>query len=80
MPGWKSAPVNGVWRLENADYHGHRLTVYRSRAGAYRAYLDGRMPGRNGCNTTSPATQRVRDLVSPRPPQQILVSCSTGNE
>lgn len=45
MPGWKTAPVDGVWRLENADYHGHRLTVYRSRSGAYRAYLNGRLLG-----------------------------------
>jgi hypothetical protein len=42
---WRIAPVNGVWRLEHADFHGHRLTVYRSRPGAYRAYLDGRMLG-----------------------------------
>ena len=39
MPGWHTAPVNGVWRLGNAGYCGHRLTVYRSRSGAYRAYL-----------------------------------------
>jgi hypothetical protein len=45
MSGWRTAPVNGVWRLENAGYHGHRLTVCRSRAGAYRAYLDDRMLG-----------------------------------
>ena len=46
MPGWRTAPIKGVWRLENADCHGHRLTVYRSRAaGAYRAYVDGRMIG-----------------------------------
>jgi hypothetical protein len=42
---WRTAPVNGVWRLENAEYNGHRLTVYRSRAGGYRAYVDGRMIG-----------------------------------
>ena len=26
---WRTAPVNGAWRLENVDYQGHRLTVYR---------------------------------------------------
>jgi hypothetical protein len=45
MSGWRTAPVNGVWRLENADFHGHRLTVYRSSTGKYRAYLNGRMLG-----------------------------------
>ena len=45
MPRWVTAPVNGIWRLENADYCGHRLTVYRSRAGSYRAHLDGRILG-----------------------------------
>ena len=38
--------MNGIWRLENADYHGHRLTVYRSSIRVYRAYLDGRLLGR----------------------------------
>ena len=34
-----------VWRLENADFRGHRLTVYRSSTGKYRAYPNGRMLG-----------------------------------
>jgi hypothetical protein len=55
MPGWTTAHVNGVWRMENPDYRGHRLTVYRSKApGAYRAYLDGRLLGsleeQRGCH------------------------------
>jgi hypothetical protein len=45
VSGWRDSPVKGVWQMENADYHGHRLTVYRSRAGSYRAYLNGRMLG-----------------------------------
>jgi hypothetical protein len=44
MSGWTTAQVNGVWRTENPDYRGHRLTVYRCKApGAYRAYLGGRL-------------------------------------
>jgi hypothetical protein len=43
---WRTAPINGVWRLEHEDFCGHELTVYRSKApGAYRAYLDGHMLG-----------------------------------
>ena len=46
MPGWTTAHINGIWRMENPDYQGHRLTVYCSKApGAYRAYVDGRMIG-----------------------------------
>jgi hypothetical protein len=41
MPGWTTAPVNGVWRMENADYHGHRLSIRRTGLGTYRAHLDG---------------------------------------
>jgi hypothetical protein len=52
MPAqWRTAPVNGVWRLENAEYKGHRLTVYRSRTGGYRAYIDGRMTACGAANS-----------------------------
>ena len=45
MPDWRrAAPVQG-WRIEIAEYHGHRLSVRGSRAGAYRAYMDGRAMG-----------------------------------
>ena len=29
MTLWRAAPVQGVWRLEIADFHGCRLTVHR---------------------------------------------------
>jgi hypothetical protein len=46
MSDWRTAPVNGAWRLENADYHGHKLSVYRGTAArGYRAYVDGRVIG-----------------------------------
>jgi hypothetical protein len=38
-------PVNGVWRLENTDYHGHGFTLYRVGIRSYRAYVDRRMLG-----------------------------------
>jgi hypothetical protein len=59
MPGWRTAPVNGVWRLENPDFHGHCLSVRRSRAGAYRAYLDGRMLGLWGDKETAMAAAEM---------------------
>src|ERR1044071_492653 len=42
---------NGVSRLENAEYKGHRLTVYRSRTGGYRAYIEGRMTACGAANS-----------------------------
>ena len=68
---WRTAPVNGVWRVENADYHGHRLSVSRSRAGAYRAYLNGRMLGLWRTKETAMAAAEWAALArNSRPPAQ----------
>ena len=41
---WRTAPIGGEWRIE-IEHHGHRLSVRRTAAGLYRAYLDGRILG-----------------------------------
>jgi hypothetical protein len=70
MSSWRTAPVNGVWRLENADFHGHRLIVYRGGVGRYRAYLDGRMLGvwRSGETAMAAAEWAALAPGSRRPP------------
>jgi hypothetical protein len=42
---WRTAPVTGEWRIVVTEYYGHRLSVRRTRAGMYRAHLDGRPIG-----------------------------------
>jgi hypothetical protein len=37
--------MQGAWRNEIDDHHGHRLSVRRTAPGLYRAYLDGRVLG-----------------------------------
>ena len=43
---WRAAPVQGAWRIEIADFQGHRLRVRRvTPTGLYRVYLNGRPLG-----------------------------------